>query len=146
MSLSEWAPVSVGPILCSRYVQWIPRPTRIGICGLLLFLKNPSDQSAVNMFSWGERWNIALDRTIPNYQSGFRASHSTERALLELLNVFTVSDDRRFTIDVSFDISSAFDTLSHSILLNRLRTEFGLSSAVGPLVSVRPTAVREARQ
>ena len=65
------------------------------------------------------------------FQSGFRTGHSTETALLELLNdVFTAGDDRRFTVVIGLDISAAFDTISHTVLLHRLQTDFGLSSVV----------------
>jgi len=60
------------------------------------------------------------------FQSGY---HSTETALLELLNdVYTAGDDRRCTVVIGLDISAAFDTISHKTLLHRLYAEFGLSS------------------
>jgi len=65
------------------------------------------------------------------FQSGFRTGHSTETALLELLNdVFTAGDDRRFTVIIGLDISAAFDTISHAVMLHRRQTVFGLSSVV----------------
>jgi len=55
--------------------------------------------------------------------------------LLELLNdVYSAGEDRRFTVVVGLDIAAAFDTISHSVLLNRLQDEFGLSSTVLDLV------------
>jgi len=63
------------------------------------------------------------------FQSGYRTGYSTETALLELLNdVYIAGDDRRFTVVIGLDISAAFDTISHNVLLHRLQTEFGLSS------------------
>jgi len=63
------------------------------------------------------------------FQSGYRTGHSTETALLELLNdVYTAGDDRRCTVVIGLDISAAFDTISHKTLLYRLHAEFGLSS------------------
>jgi len=44
-----------------------------------------------------------------------------------MTSIYTAGDDRRFTVVINLDISAAFDTLSHRVLLNRLRTEFGLS-------------------
>jgi len=55
------------------------------------------------------------------FQSGYRTGHSTETALLELLNdVYTAGDDRRCTVVIGLDISAAFDTISHTTLLHRL--------------------------
>ena len=66
------------------------------------------------------------------FQTGFRTSHSTETALLELLNdVYSAGDDRRFTVVVGLrHLRAAFGIVSHSVLLNRLQDEFGLSSTV----------------
>jgi len=63
------------------------------------------------------------------FQSGYRTGHSTETALLELLNdVYTAGDDRQCIVVIGLDISAAFDTISHKTLLHRLYAEFGLSS------------------
>src|SRR5208282_2841177 len=62
-------------------------------------------------------------------QSAYRSSHSTETALLEMLNnVYTAGDRKEFTVVVGLDISAAFDTICHRILLDRLSTEFDISS------------------
>jgi hypothetical protein len=69
--------------------------------------------------------------TSPNfnpYQSAYRRNHSTETALLCTLDhVFHSAKDHKSTILVSLDLSAAFDTIDHSILLNRLRSTFGIS-------------------
>ena len=63
-------------------------------------------------------------------QSGFRTSHSTETAVLELLNdVYAAGDSKRFTVVIGLDISAAFDTICHDILLDRLHSEFGISGS-----------------
>ena len=64
-------------------------------------------------------------------QSASRSGHSTETALLHVLDsVYTAADSRRSTVPsvlVGLDISSAaFDTISHDILINRLETQFGV--------------------
>jgi len=70
------------------------------------------------------------------FQSGFRTGHSTETALLELLNdVYIAGDDKRFTAVIGLDISAAFDTISHSVLLQHLQAEFGLTSTALDWVS-----------
>jgi hypothetical protein len=62
------------------------------------------------------------------FQSAYRYSHSTETALLCTLDhVCHSADHSRSTVLVSLDLSSAFDTIDHTILLNRLNATFGIS-------------------
>ena len=54
-------------------------------------------------------------------QSGFRRGHSTETALLNVIDVITSTIYTKNCCQlVMLDISSAFDTLDHNILLSRL--------------------------
>src|SRR6218665_2900308 len=63
----------------------------------------------------------------PSNQSGFRRNHSTETLLLRLLSDFYSAMDRsHVTLLALFDVSSAFDSVDHSILIQRLATSFGL--------------------
>ena len=67
----------------------------------------------------------------PNYsplQSAYRAGHSTETALLSVLNdVYTAGDSKRSTVVLGLDMSAAFDTISHRVLLDRLQSDFGIT-------------------
>ena len=63
------------------------------------------------------------------WQSGFRAGHSTTTALLQVTNDWYSALDQGLVVGVIFlDISKAFDTVNHHLLLSRLR-EFGLDPA-----------------
>lgn len=83
---------------------------------------------------------IVLRRLLPHlsksdnfnqYQSAYRAGHSTETALMRMLNSwFTAIDNKQLVVLVSLDISAAFDTVNHDILLNRLRLEFGINGLI----------------
>ena len=56
------------------------------------------------------------------YQSAYRPLHSTETALLRVQNdILTSIDNKEITVLVLLDLSSAFDTVDHAILLNRLK-------------------------
>ncbi|CAB4034340.1 Hypothetical predicted protein [Paramuricea clavata] len=64
-------------------------------------------------------------------QSAYRRYHSTETALLKVLNDILLSmNSQRVTLLVLLDLSSAFDTIDHGILLERLRSKFGIRGTV----------------
>lgn len=68
---------------------------------------------------------------LDKYQSGFRKMHSTETALLKVSNeVQMAADSGRYSVLVLLDLSSAFDTVDHKILLHRLENEFGVAGSV----------------
>jgi len=71
------------------------------------------------------------------FQSAYQAGHSTETALLKVVNdVVTSTCDRLTTVLLSLDISAAFDTIDHNILLDRISSHFVICrSALGWLQS-----------
>ena len=54
----------------------------------------------------------------PDYQSACRSNHSTETALIKLVDSILWSmEQRKVTALVAMDLSAAFDTVDHEILL-----------------------------
>ena len=64
-------------------------------------------------------------------QSTYRPGHSTEIALLKVVNDLILSLNKgNISVLALLDFSSAFDTIDHPILVHRLHTEFGFTDTV----------------
>ena len=65
------------------------------------------------------------------FQSAYRKCHSTETALLRVVNdLLQASDSGHVSILSLLDLSAAFDTIDHDILIRRLHSTFGCSGTV----------------
>jgi hypothetical protein len=64
-------------------------------------------------------------------QSAYKQGHSTETALLRVHNdILQAVDEGNRVFLILLDLSAAFDTVDHSILLSFLEDYIGLSDAV----------------
>ena len=71
--------------------------------------------------------HINMNNLFPSLQSSYRKFHSTESALLKVKNDILLNMNRQHvTLLVLLDLSAAFDTIDHGILLERLRSAFGV--------------------
>ena len=70
------------------------------------------------------------------FQSAYRPFHSTESALLRIQNDLLLAiNKQKVSALVLLDLSAAFDTIDHNILLSRLSSFYGLSGSALSLVS-----------
>jgi len=123
-------------------------PTRFKTASVTPLLKNPSlDKSLSSSYRPISNLNFIskiLERLFlhriqshilasPNFnqhQSAYRPGHSTETALVQLLDsIYHAADNGKATLLFSLDLSAAFDTIDHSILLHRLDHNFGLTGS-----------------
>ena len=67
---------------------------------------------------------------LPKFQSGFRRGYSTETAILRMLSdIYAAVDRGRVALLALLDVSAAFDTVDHDILLERLLVSFGVTGS-----------------
>ena len=70
---------------------------------------------------------LHLNKLLYRSQYGFRPDHSTELAVLELTDRALIKiDEKQLPIAIYMDLSKAFDTLDHKILLKKL-SHYGIS-------------------
>jgi len=68
---------------------------------------------------------------LPGWQSAYRRLHSKETAVTKVFNDLLVAVDRvQMSALCLLDLPSAFDTVDHDLLLQRLERQFGLCGAV----------------
>ena len=68
---------------------------------------------------------------LPGNQSAYRNFHSTETALLKVLNDLLLAvDNGDEAVLLLLDFSAAFDTLDHTVLLQRLAKDYSITGTV----------------
>ena len=72
---------------------------------------------------------IAHD-AMPKHQSAYRRGHSTETALIKIFNdLLQAADKGHVSALCLLDLTAAFDTVDHEVLISRLERRFGLKGS-----------------
>ena len=71
--------------------------------------------------------HVRANNLSDTFQSAYKPFHGTETALLRVNNdILSAMDDGKITALVLLDLSAAFDTVDHKILLSRLQYHLGI--------------------
>jgi len=74
---------------------------------------------------------LSVRKLLPELQSAYRAYHSTETAVLRVLNdIFEALDRGDWAALTLLDLSTAFDTVDHTTLIRRLQISYGFNDVV----------------
>ena len=66
---------------------------------------------------------------LPKHQNAYRKNLSTETVILNICNnIWTNMENKKFTSIICLDLSAAFDTVNHSILLEVMESYFGFKT------------------
>ena len=61
------------------------------------------------------------NRKLSKHQHAYQKGHSTQTCLFEIVNyLYKMADEKKYTAIVSLDLSKAFDSIDHTLLLNKL--------------------------
>ena len=73
-----------------------------------------------------EKYNLHAQQ-----QSGYRKNHSCETAMVKIIDdIYKIISEGDLVAVVLLDLSAAFDTVDHKILVDRLQTDFGITGNV----------------
>ena len=118
---SEWKNALVTPLLKKQGLELIfPnfRPV-----SNLPFVSKLAERVCVEQLTQ----HMEQNHPLPSHQSAYRACHSTETALIKVHSDILLSmDTQKVTLLVMLDLSAAFDTIDHHILLETLEFEAGV--------------------
>jgi hypothetical protein len=88
--------------------------------------------------------HLSSFQSVSLFQSAYRKFHSTETALLRIQNdLLLASDQQQVSALILLDLSAAFDTIDHHILLTRLSTFYGIT---GPALKLLESYLHDRTQ
>ena len=122
---NEWKNALVHPLLKKPGLELVNKNFR-PISNLQFISKLTEKAVAIQL-----QIHMLTDGLFPEMQSAYREHHSTETALLKVKNDILMNMDMgHVTLLVLLDLSTAFDTVDHDILIHRLQSLLGLRGSV----------------
>ena len=120
---TEWKTAVIRPLLKKKGLDVILKNYRP--VSNLSFISKLVEKCALNQFM---RY-LEINKLLPDYQSAYRRGFSTETALLKLSSDILWNMERqRVTALTALDLSAAFDTVDHGVLVELLHKTFGVSN------------------
>ena len=93
----------------------------------LKFVSKFTEMAACNQV----HFHASANNLYPSLQSSYRKGHITKTTLLKIVNDILLNMNKQnVTLVFLLDLSAAFDTVDHDILIQRLTTKFGINGAV----------------
>ena len=93
----------------------------------LPFLSKVVEKVVIDQF----RKHCDNHRMIPDYHSAYHADYSCETTLLKIMNDILWAMERQdITALIAIDLSAAFDTVDHDVLIDVLHRRFGVTETV----------------
>ena len=119
--VNTWKTAIIRPLLKKNGLDLIPSNYRP--VSNLTFLSKVLEKAALQQF----RDHCDEHGLMPDYQSAYRPGYSCETALVKLMNDLLWSmENQEVTAIMAIDLSAAFDTVDHEILLKVLEINFGI--------------------
>ena len=128
--VSEWKQAIVKPLLKKPSLEHIKKNYR-PVSNLSFLSKLVEKASLVSFVE-----HLEGNELLPEYQSAYRATYSTETLLLKVYNdILWNMEHQQLTPLVAIDLSAAFDTVNHNLLLETLHNCFGVCGTAKQWIS-----------
>ena len=119
--VEEWKIPIVHPLLKKLGSELIP-PNYRSISNLSFLSKLP-EKCALKQFNN----HCNTNKLLPDYQLAYRTNYSTETSLVKLISDIQLAVERQEIIALTaLDLSTAFDTVNHEILIDVIEHTFGV--------------------
>ena len=120
MFVHEWKEAIIRPLLKKGLALELANYRPVSN---LTFMSKVLEKCALQQFNT----HCGENSLMPKYQSAYRSNFSCETALVKIVDdILNDMECQRVTALVGIDLSAAFDTVDHDILLSVLQNRFGI--------------------